>query len=181
MYDLENYLKQINHIIRPIYSKILHANERYWERIRATYFIDVKKLKTTNYYYIKKSRNIKKKKTKECLSLFMFLTNHIRTTRTLIFQFSFEGKYHKWNRFSVPCGFVKSKEENNRKKLNREKEIWDCDVKKFWNHRSYLYSLRSFLSVFLGWIFRLYLTVFLVFQGYDLSTIPFVNYSYLFQ
>jgi len=39
------------------------------------------------------------------------------------------------------------------------------------------YSLRSFLSVFLACIFRSYLTVLFVFLGYDLSIIPFFNYS----
>jgi len=41
-----------------------------------------------------------------------------------------------------------------------------------------LYSLHSFLSVFVGWFFRSYLTVFFVFLGYDLSIIPFINYSF---
>ena len=39
------------------------------------------------------------------------------------------------------------------------------------------YSLRSFLSVFLACIFRSYLTVLFVFLEYDLSIIPFFNYS----
>ena len=39
------------------------------------------------------------------------------------------------------------------------------------------YFLRSFLSVFLACIFRSYLTVLFVFLGYDLSIIPFFNYS----
>jgi len=40
-----------------------------------------------------------------------------------------------------------------------------------------LYSLRFFLSVFLACIFRFSLTVLFVFLGYDLSIIPFFNYS----
>lgn len=56
MYDLENYLKQINHMIQPIYSINLYANGRYRERIWTSYLIDVKKLKTTNYLPHKKNK-----------------------------------------------------------------------------------------------------------------------------